>query len=795
MSDADAPPDGRDRAGRDDAAPRGVRAPQDRQVAAPAAQEDSGDEVFFGGGNVAPYVETVDLTPGGARPPATDDDLADLHERRALTTRRFIAAHASQGVQPTGDVSGDGYTLLRHIGEGAMGDVYVARDEALGRKVAYKRLKPHAARDGGTRRRFLSEAQVTAQLEHPHIVPVYGLGNPGEEEPAFALKLIHGRTLAEVIEASRAEVDAGRPLPEPLSLPARLDHFLKVCDAAAYAHAKGVVHRDLKPSNIMIGAFGEVYVMDWGIARVAGQPVSASGGPAESAETLVERPFDAHATRDGQLVGTPGYMSPEQARGQVQLVDGRSDQFALGVILRELVTLTPSYVDLPTLTDFLSQVGEARLLPWERDRAGAPVPRELRGILARATARAPIDRYADVAALADDVRRYLRGQAVAASPDGPLQRLLRWSNRRRAHLLALVSLALLGAGAAVAWSVISQHQATASAQVRALQLTRLQTAVAGYAHRTDREFLTLEGAVRTLAAAASQALAHGAPTDAPLYPHEAFEAADPARRPPGTTRSSLYDKVVSVRAPGYKLAPGVELAAVRDQLTRLMPLADDLRRLFVESARGRPGPRPLPPEDIERLLLTEGVPMRWAYVGLESGVMLSFPGKSGYPPEYDPRLRPWYRLAAGQHGARWGNPYIDLQGQGLILPCTTSLYAPDGQLLGVAGIELTFDYLIDELLTLGVPGVEEAFLLDAAGRIVVRSSEGRERLAGGHLHGELELDTLPHPPVVAAVVEGREGFVEDALPDGRPRLFTVNRLETIGWSFVTRVDPEALSAR
>ncbi len=764
-----------------------------------AAHADDDDEVFFDA-NVPAGVET--LTHGGGTGtidvPApgvvsVDDSLAERYDRRELTTGRFVAALAGRSVEALGDLTGGGYTLLKPIGEGAMGEVFVARDEALGRRVAYKRLKPRAARADDTRRRFLAEAQVTAQLEHPHIVPVYGLGNPGEGEPAFALKLIHGQTLADLIVACREDVDAGRPLCDARSLPARLDHFLKVCDAISYAHAKGVVHRDLKPSNIMIGAFGEVYVMDWGIAHIAGRPVTAGAAPADTTETMVQRPPDATATRDGQLVGTPAYMSPEQARGQVHLLDGRSDQFGLGVILRELVTLTPSYPEVTSLADMLALAGEARLCAWERDRAGARIPRELRGIIRRATQRATVDRYPTIGALADDVRRYLRGQAVEAAPDGPLQRLLRWTSRHRAHLLVLVLLTVLTAGGVVAWSLISQHAARTRAQARALRLTQLQTAVAGYAHRTDRQFLALEGAVRALAASAAQALSHGEARDAPLYPHEAFEDPDPARRPPGAVRSRLYDKVVSVRVPGYKLAPGVDLDQVRPQLARLMPVADELRRLFVDSA-GRTAAAPAP-DEVERLLMTEGVPLRWAYVGLESGVMLSFPGKSGYPPDYDPRRRPWYELSARQHGPRWGNPYIDLQGQGLILPCTTSLFGADGEFLGVAGVELTFDYVIGEMLTLAVDAVDEAYLLDGEGRIVVSSADARERLGGGQLHGALALPTFPHARVVEAARAGREGFVElEAAPERRPWLFTLHRLDTIGWSFVTRVDPARLSA-
>jgi serine/threonine protein kinase len=221
------------------------------------------------------------------------------------------------------------YELLEEIARGGMGVVYRANDLVLGRAVALKVLGPGLAGSEAARR-FVEEARITAKLEHPSIPPVHDLGTLPDGRPFLAMKLIRGHTLANELQKREAPTD---------DLNRFTEIFVKVCEAVAFAHSRGVIHRDLKPANVMVGAFGEVQVMDWGLAKEARGadpallPAPDPVGP--------QGPEDR--TRAGQVMGTPAYMPPEQARGELDRVDERADVFALGGILCAILTGKPPY--------------------------------------------------------------------------------------------------------------------------------------------------------------------------------------------------------------------------------------------------------------------------------------------------------------------------------------------------------------------------------------------------------------------------------------------------------------------
>ena len=269
------------------------------------------------------------------------------------------------------DLSQTRYRLLGEAGAGGMGTVYTVLDTGLGRRVALKVLD---VPDAGIEARLRREAQVLARLEHPGIVPVHEAGVLPDGRAYYTMKLVQGERLDRYVQRSPA-------------LAERLRVFLRIADAIAFAHAQGVLHRDLKPENVMVGAFGEVLVLDWGLAKVAaGTP---DGDPPAGARA---------GTGEGAVLGTPGFMSPEQRAGAKDL-DGRADVYSLGAVLQRML-------------------GEEATPP-------------LRAICRKAMAEAREDRYSDVLSLAADVGRALEGGAVTAFPESALRRLARLARRHR----------------------------------------------------------------------------------------------------------------------------------------------------------------------------------------------------------------------------------------------------------------------------------------------------------------------------------------------------------------------------
>ncbi len=374
------------------------------------------------------------------------------------------------------------YVPREVLGRGGMGEVRLALDRDIGREVALKRL--HEGSDLDVVRRFVVEAQITGQLEHPHIVPVYDLGCiDGEDRPFLAMKRIRGRSLEEVLEDVAG--GSGRPGPDLHGL---LTTFLKVCDAIAFAHSRGVIHRDLKPANVMVGDFGEVYVVDWGLAKVA-----TSAGEEQRPSVRVRGlpgPDDPTRTREGQVSGTPAYMAPEQARGEIDRIDERSDVYGLGAILYQILALERPF-EAGDLLDLLRRVEKGhRKPPSERSRAPWPVPPELEAVVETAMAREPDDRYPSVLDLADDVRAYVAGRALRAVDYAPWQLLWKWCVRHRAGVIAAaISAVAIASGLLLA---IEARLRARDEEVRSLRASRAAAAEETYREAFVREAGPLE---------------------------------------------------------------------------------------------------------------------------------------------------------------------------------------------------------------------------------------------------------------------------------------------------------------
>ncbi len=309
------------------------------------------------------------------------------------------------------------YASAEELARGGMGAIYRAIDPELGRPVAIKSiLAGELARNQEVAARFLREAQVTGQLQHPNIPPVHELSRAPGGELYFTMKLIEGRSLEAVVR------ELVREGPQALTRSRNdlLRSLVKVCDALAYAHSRGVVHRDLKPANIMVGAFGEVLVMDWGIAKVLGCSDIEAGAPIDRFQTI-----------DGAVMGTPSYMSPEQADGRVDEIDPRSDVYSLGAVLYEILTGSPPYLG-KSVHQIRKQIQEGRLEPPSRRAPEAGIPSELDRLVEKALASKPARRYASVDALREDLEAHLAERPISAYRYSAWGRARKWVRRNRA---------------------------------------------------------------------------------------------------------------------------------------------------------------------------------------------------------------------------------------------------------------------------------------------------------------------------------------------------------------------------
>ena len=347
------------------------------------------------------------------------------------------------------------YEARRLLGQGGVGRVTLAFDRELQREVAMKTLlsKRGSRHHAELHRRFIEEARATGQLEHPNIVPIHDMGVDDEGNAWFTMKRIQGVSLAEVLRAIREDQPIGdAPQSARQVFPPRrlIEVLVDICQGVAFAHSHRVLHRDLKPDNVMLGAFGEVLVADWGLAKHLDTPEEA-GAPVDLPPAPNGR---GDHTLMGQIRGTPSFMSPEQASGAIDQLDARSDVFSLGGILFSLLSGRSPHgeLDVQATLEAVTTGRPAELgTGWE----GFPtIPRELRAICEKAMAHAPGDRYATVEALRADLEAWLDHRSVEALHDGPIRRLGKWIFRQRVLVGATTGTAiLLGLLAGGGWYV------------------------------------------------------------------------------------------------------------------------------------------------------------------------------------------------------------------------------------------------------------------------------------------------------------------------------------------------------
>jgi serine/threonine-protein kinase len=349
----------------------------------------------------------LDATPPTAMPLSAAGD--DVDERRSQGSR---------------------FRILRPHARGGLGEVFVAEDGELHREVALKQMQARHADNERIRARFILEAEITGRLEHPSIVPVYGLNTDADGRPFYAMRFVRGESFRQAIASYHASSKRNRNAVVTLEFRKLLGRFVAMCDAIAYAHSRGVLHRDLKPDNVMLGKYGETLVVDWGLAKAIGKS-DTPAGDSHSDEHILD-PLsgdDVAETQMGTAIGTPGYLSPEQATGRIDALGPATDIYSLGATLYYLLVNRPP-VRGDDLRTILERTERGEIKPPRQ--VDAHVPRGLEAICLKALATRPEDRYPSARALADDVEQWLADEPVSAVREGPLARLGRWTRKHRA---------------------------------------------------------------------------------------------------------------------------------------------------------------------------------------------------------------------------------------------------------------------------------------------------------------------------------------------------------------------------
>jgi serine/threonine-protein kinase len=465
----------------------------------PSAPSDLCNTEALSPGLTEPTQQAPDSNGERTTPLSSDDDQTKVQQEPASAAESSLR-----------------YRVVRPLAHGGLGSVSVAHDEELHREVALKEILGRHAQSMENRMRFVLEAEVTGGLEHPGIVPVYGLGEYRDGRPYYAMRLVRGESLQSAITRfHKAEGPSRDPGERELSLRHLLTHFVDICEAIAYAHSRGVLHRDLKPANVMLGKFGETLVVDWGVAKPLGkcfvqqevrvqvdpltlfdhvllpaEPDPANAAPLTSTLAQTEQaspsslpPTEAHVTpfvpgsaaqenpQDrplipnslrrsshtlaGSRVGTPSFMSPEQAAGHVDQLGPASDIYSLGATLYNILTGKPPVTgtDLPkTLTRVVA--GD---FPLPRMVARS-VPRPLEAIVMKAMALKPENRYATAKALGDDIEHWMAGEPVSAYRDPWPRRLARWAQRHKTAVAAAAGLLLATLAGLVSGSILLERE-------------------------------------------------------------------------------------------------------------------------------------------------------------------------------------------------------------------------------------------------------------------------------------------------------------------------------------------------
>lgn len=594
---------------------------------------------------------------------------------------------------------------------GGVGEVSKAKDTLFDRVVAVKSLNEKFRDDPRAVRAFIEECNLNARLDHPSIVPVYAMARGDDGYWKVAMKLINGSSLNSFIVKLRASYDGRTVTPREvhLALASRLEYFLKICEVIDYCHSRGIVHGDIKPENILLGQYGEVYVMDWGCARPAG--------------SVPER-----------LNGTPNYLPPEFLR--TRKVTPLVDVYSLGMVLFEMVTLRRGVSDGSEVGNLsrcnISEVGHCRhYLPEVK------ISRAARAIIAKAVNPDPEQRYNSVRALADDVRHLIYDEEVSAAPDNPAQKLFRVIYHNRIKTILIVGALFL---ALCGWLFLVYDRANRLEQERSTNVMhrlQLQSYTDDLATAVAHNFVLVQAQLLLFADNLIEDMQERVEQQGRIYDNEMFRK--PETSPPGMIRSASYGNPINldymVRLPAEPPNDvAMELLGAK-QFVRICSkiLSYDLSSHNVNENRAG-----------KRLLLNPDTMIQRLVVQWANNVRYSYPG-TYEDPASPATIQLWEQLGNSDQGRKivWSAPYPGNVGKYRIY-CRYPMYSTLGKFLGTAGFELRFERILQPILQANTADpVHELYFVDSH-RSVVTVQNGKFSVAetGEPLPGSLTADEV-----------------------------------------------------
>ena len=662
------------------------------------------------------------------------------------------------------------YELKEKFSEGTQGIIRNAFDKSLKREIVVKSLKvdeieEHAQQD---ERLFVSEARIMAQLDHPSIIPLYGLHSGTENKLHLAMKHIHGKTLKQYMEdvVNLYKCEGIQNFDEELSISTRIEYIIKICEAIDYAHCKGVVHRDLKPENIMIGNYGEVYVMDWGLACLVA-PEKFSGD-------------EIGAHDKNELVGTPCYIAPELIRGES--CSAQSDIFSMGMLLFEVVTLTRA-VSGKTINEVLKNIINWNYNPFKHRFLKKRLSNDLKAIVAKAICDPLSQRYKSASDMAKDLRLYLMREETVARPDNIFRKYMRAMGNHKMITLAVVLSILLALSASTIHSLYTQNTLIIKQKAREGMLASFQSKVSQNASEMERIFFYLKNQLRNTAYRAGRVLNNKTYINEKIYRSKDFLSKDTA--PKDYTYAPAYAMKISLNHTALKLGKGTKLA---DKLNkRVAGLQVGFKYITFTSD---PDFEYKTKESIKKMISSKGAPLIWIFIGLENGSMFSFPGKA-YAKNYDPRRRPWYKSALKQNkNISWSEPYLDASGLNIVISCMQCVYDNKNNVLGVMGMDISLNYIQKYLFGKQLlPGGKE-YLLDKQGRVIL-SSDFKKENARSNKRATIILKKFPFLEQFRKAAGAKKVQFEVINSEGK-YIFGLNRLPSLGYYYIQQISEEKL---